>query len=299
MISYKDDTGILRYINVINEPIISYVDMITLNDWIEFQGIEYEIINGVYWNEGYNKKMGEVVNILFNDRLKFKKEKNNSMQEILKLMMNSSYGKTITKLSKKTNIVVDNDKKEQFIADNFNNIIDIKLLNQLQSVATITKLDSSYNMSHVGCFILSYSKRIMNEVFNIANDNKCTLYYTDTDSIHCNYDDVVIIEEGFRKVYNRELTGKNMGQFHIDFNMKNAEGEIYATKSIFLGKKCYIDKLQSINKEGKIINDYHYRMKGVNDQGIVEKPIYQEVPCALPIWQHGMKKILLVRGLIY
>lgn len=271
MVSYKDDTGILRYINVINEPIISYVDMITLNDWIEFQGIEYEIINGVYWNEGYNNKMGEVMNILFNDRLKFKKKKNNSMQEILKLMMNSSYGKTITKLSKKTNIVVDNDKKEQFIADNFNNIIEIKLLNQLQSVATITKLDSSYNMSHVGCFILSYSKRIMNEVFNVANDNKCTLYYTDTDSIHCNYDDVVIIEEGFRKVYNRELTGKNMGQFHIDFKMKDAEGEIYATKSIFLGKKCYIDKLQSIDEDGKIINDYHYRMKGVNEQGIVEK----------------------------
>lgn len=271
MVSYKDDTGILRYINVINDPIISYVDMITLDDWIEFHDIEYEIINGVYWNEGYNKKMGDVINILFNDRLKFKKENNNSMQQILKLMMNSSYGKTITKLTNKKNIVVDNDKKDQFIADNFNNIIDIKLLNEFQSVATMTKIDSSNNMSHVGCFILSYSKRIMNEVFNIANNNNCTLYYTDTDSIHCNYNDVVIIEEEFRKVYNRELTGKNMGQFHIDFNMKNAKGEIYATKSIFLGKKCYIDKLQSINKEGKIINDFHYRMKGVNEQGIIDR----------------------------
>jgi len=123
-------------------------------------------------------------------------------------------------------------------------------------------------MAQVGSFILSYSKRIMNEVFNIANTHKCPLYYTDTDSIHCNYDDVITIENEFRKTYNRELTGKQLGQFHIDFDLDGACSEIYAVKSIFLGKKAYIDILESTDAKGNKITGYHYRLKGVNEQGI-------------------------------
>lgn len=39
--------------------------------------------------------------------------------------------------------------------------------------------------------------------------------------------------------------------------------EIYAVKSIFLGKKCYIDVLETL-VNGKKKRGYHIRMKGVN-----------------------------------
>ncbi len=44
-----------------------------------------------------------------------------------------------------------------------------------------------------------------------------------------------------------------MGQFHIDFDLEGSVGDIWATDSIFLGKKCYIDKLESRDKDNKPI----------------------------------------------
>lgn len=268
MVSYKDKNGSLKYVNEIDEPITAYVDMITLADWIEFQEIEYEILEGVYYNEGYNKTMGIIIEHLFKERLKHKKAKNEAMQLILKLMMNASYGKTITKKTYTEKQIINNKLKDNFICNNFERTKNFTLLTDVQTMVTLDAVDKSYNMAHVGVFILSMSKRIMNEVFNTANKLECPLYYTDTDSIHCNYDDVVKIETQFRKDYNRELTGKNLGQFHIDFDLKGAASEIYSKSAIFLGKKCYIDKLESKDKNGNIITGYHYRMKGVNIQGI-------------------------------
>ena len=268
MVSYKDENESLKYVNEIKEPIITYTDKITLNDWIEFQGIEYEILSGVYYNNGFNKNMGDLIHHLFINRLKHKKAGNQAMQLILKLMMNSSYGKTITKKTMTKKVIVNDDKKEQYIANYFNTIKEWTQLTNTQWEVKMDSVDMSYNMAQVGSFILSYSKRIMNEVFDTANTHNCPLYYTDTDSIHCNYDDVKIIETEFRKKYNRELTGKQLGQFHIDFDLDGAKSEIYATQSIFLGKKCYIDRLESTDAKGKVINGYHFRMKGVNTQGI-------------------------------
>jgi hypothetical protein len=268
MVSYKDDEGILQYTNVIDDPIISYIDMITLEDWIEFQQIEYEILDGVYWNDGYNKKMGEIIEHLFNERLKQKKQGNEALQQVLKLMMNSSYGKTITKKSMTDKIIIDAKYKDKYFYNNFRNIKEQTPLYNGDYLFKIDKVDTSYNEAHIGVIILSYSKRIMNEVFNVANDNNCPLYYTDTDSIHCNYDDVKTIETEFKERYQRELTGKQIGQFHIDFDLHGAQSEIYATKSIFLGKKSYIDCLESTDKKGNKISGYHFRMKGVTVSGL-------------------------------
>ena len=268
MVSYKNEDGILQYVNKIKEPIITYVDMITLSDWIEFQGIEYKIIDGVYYNNGFNNKMGSVVEYLFTERLKQKKAGNQALQQIFKLMLNSAYGKTITKKTMTKKTIVKDNLKDSYIYNNFNTIKSIETMSNGQSIIEQNSVDDSFNMGQVGVYVLSYSKRIMNEVFSICEENNCPLYYTDTDSIHCNFDDVPVIEKAFRKKYNRELTGKQLGQFHIDFDMTGACSEIYATKSIFLGKKCYIDMLESTDKDGKLINSYHMRMKGVSVQSI-------------------------------
>jgi hypothetical protein len=268
-VSYKDDKGILRYTNDAGEGIYACVDNITLDDWIKFQHIEYEIIDGVYWNEGYNKKMGSVIEKLFNDRLAEKKKGNQALQQVLKLMMNSSYGKTIIKKSMTDKKIINKDDINSF-TKNYYHIIKkpIEKLNDNQYLATVDSIDTSFNLAQVGVSILSTSKRIMNEVFDIANDKNYPIYYTDTDSLHCNYDDVEKIEKHFKLKYDRELTGKQLGQFHIDFDLDGAKSEIYATKSIFLGKKCYIDKLESKDCNGKLINGYHYRMKGVTVEGL-------------------------------
>ena len=57
--------------------------------------------------------------------------------------------------------------------------------------------------------------------------------------------------------------GEELGSFHVDFSMDNANTEICASGSLFLGKKTYIDMLESTDKDGKTINSEHIRMKGI------------------------------------
>ena len=57
----------IKYTNEASEDEI-VIDSITLQDYINFHHIEYEILDGVYWNDGINKKMGEVVKRLFEAR---------------------------------------------------------------------------------------------------------------------------------------------------------------------------------------------------------------------------------------
>ena len=45
--------------------------------------------------------------------------------------------------------------------------------------------------------------------------------------------------------------------------MAGAASEIYAVESLFLGKKTYIDVLQSTDKQGNTIKSHHIRMKGI------------------------------------
>ena len=280
-IAIRTKNGI-DYVNSISKPTVVYVDKITLEDYIKFHEIEYEFLDGVYWNQGYNKLLGRLVKELFEERKKYKKAKKDVLQNMVKLIMNSIYGKTITsksknkiiylaknKYNKKTGITtVNNENLNNYIYNNFNKIVKYKDINDKQVEITENKADDTFNLGHVGTVILSYSKRIMNEVMSTASDNNINIYYQDTDSMHMNYTDIQNLSKIYKVEYNKELIGNDLCQFHTDFNLKGATGEITSKKSIFLGKKSYIDLLESKDKDGNTINGCHYRMKGVTVNAI-------------------------------
>jgi hypothetical protein len=58
-----------------------------------------------------------------------------------------------------------------------------------------------------------------------------------------------------------------MGQFHTDFDSDILKGEVLAKRSVFLGKKCYIDELYS--EYGDVV-DYHIRLKGIPNASILD-----------------------------
>jgi hypothetical protein len=272
----------IEYVNNINEPTVVYVDKITLEDYIKFHEIEYEFLDGIYWNEGYNKLLGDLVKDLFEGRKEHKKKGNDVIQNMIKLIMNSIYGKTIT--SKSTNKILymnknkfnretktwsqNNEALNNYLYNNFNSIIKYKEINETQVEITKTNYDKSYNLGHIGTFILSYSKRIMNEVMDTASNNNIEIYYQDTDSMHLNFNEINKLSILYKNIYNKNLIGEELGQFHTDFKLKGSIGEIVAKKSIFLGKKSYIDVLQGKNEKNEIIQDFHYRMKGATSNAI-------------------------------
>ena len=107
------------------------------------------------------------------------------------------------------------------------------------------------------------SKRIMNEVMTFAEDEGLNIWYQDTDSMHINYEDVELLALAFKNKYNKDLIGEDMSQFHIDFDLDGACGEIYSTESYVLANKVYIDKLESVDKNSNVITGDHVRLKSV------------------------------------
>ena len=84
------------------------------------------------------------------------------------------------------------------------------------------QIDTHYNRQHVACEILSVSKNIMNEVTCLAEDIDAMIHYTDTDSMHMQYDAVERLGAAFSEKYGRELIGKKLGQFHTDFDFDSS-----------------------------------------------------------------------------
>ena len=279
-IGIKNKDGILEYKNDFGEDKIVYVDKLTLEDYITFHNIEYEFLDGVYWNSGFNKKMGDLIFDLFQSRLKYKKIMKsgetesirngaNALQNIIKLMMNSTYGKNLIKKSNSKMSYKTNKERKGYIYSNFNTIKKIVEINDKQVQINEVCIDVSFNRNHLGGVILSMSKRIMNEVMDVCNENKINVYYQDTDSIHIQKKNTLRLGELFKVKYEKDLIGKNLGQFHSDFKMEGACSDIVSVKSIFLAKKCYIDKMKSTDEKGNVIYAYHIRMKGINKDALM------------------------------
>jgi DNA polymerase elongation subunit (family B) len=98
-----------------------------------------------------------------------------------------------------------------------------------------------FNNCLVGSHILAMSKRIMNEVMCLSEDLGGRMYYQDTDSFFIHTDDLKMLETEFKKTYNRELVGKDLGQFHSDFSSRDGRSDVkYALECLFIRKKNYI-----------------------------------------------------------
>ena len=269
-----EETGILEYTN---NPPPNYkfiVNNITLEDWVRFHHIEYDIVKEddsymVYWNNEGNKLIGDLLYNLFNQRLIAKKQKNEALSSVYKLIMNSIYGKTNQKKHYNSDYFVQEDRVMSYVYNYYQEINGCDRFNNNYWVINKNKVDNSYSLPQVASAILAMSKRIMNEVFNTANDLSLPIYYTDTDSIHMDYDDVPKLEKEYKIRYGRELNGKNLGQFHIDFSLDGCKTEtIKSTKFLALGKKTYVDILEGEDKNGNIVNGYHFRAKGISAKGI-------------------------------
>ncbi|KAL7714659.1 DNA-directed DNA polymerase [Entamoeba marina] len=253
----------------VNECCTMFVDNYVLEDLIKYQQIEYKVIRGYYWTGPKSPLLSKVIREIYDLRVQYKRE-GNPLQEVLKLIMNSAYGKTIQKAIEndfeyKSNYKNrnGNSKAEKYLSKNFHKIEEIfDIGNNITAFKTKKGIDKHYVPNFIGVQVLSMSKRIMNEVMCTAEDLKIPIYYQDTDSMHIKVDSLNLLSEEFKKRYNRELIGSNMGQFHSDFDHKDGGKNIVSIESYFLGKKAYCDKLINENKQ----IDYHLRMKGIPNE---------------------------------
>jgi hypothetical protein len=264
--SYINEDGVRRFENEISNDI--YVDKIQMEDLIEFHGLktnDFTILQGYYFNDGFNTQINKNIKYLFDKRKELKKAKNPA-QEIYKLIMNSAYGKSIMKEILNEYKIFENEKDYKvFVSRNYEWIEEIIKVpdSDIRRVKILKSISEHSNICQVGSSVLSWSKRIMNEVMCLAEDNNIPIFYQDTDSMHMYQDEIKLLGELFEDKYGRELIGEELGQFHSDFEIADCDN-VYSKKLITLGKKSYCDVLVGTNKiTGKKETQEHIRLKGI------------------------------------
>lgn len=268
LMSKINDKGVRDWTNEMENEIF-YCDKITLEELIKHHKIEYKIIRGYYYDEGRNMNLKPTIEHLFNTRLEAKKKKN-PIEKVYKLIMNSCYGKCLLKPIDTETKYIGNSGYKDFVSSNYNWVkeCDYCKENDTWKIKLFKPINEHFNLVHCGVEVLSMSKRIMNEVMVLAEELDIDMYYTDTDSIHIDNSKIDYLATEFKKINGRDLIGKGMGQFHTDFDSNILKGEITAKRSIFLGKKCYIDEL--VGSESGDLVDYHIRLKGVPSASILD-----------------------------
>jgi len=278
-VNYYDNNARIYTNEIVGDKLDDLVvDKITLEDWIDFQEIQYVFLEGIYWKGVGNNKAGDFVKNLYYSRRKYIEEGNISMSEVCKLALNSLYGKTIMKPSPNKLVIRNNDDVGEYISNNFESLIDMEECYN-QSILSVEKDDVDHaNMAHIGGMILSMARRIMNEVMDLANELCIPILYTDTDSMHLvdtlendilKDSNINLLIEAYRIKYGKELIGTDLGQFGFELKYPQ-HTKIHSLREIVLGKKAYMHIVSGVNEKGEIETYNHCRMKGVNHYAMSE-----------------------------
>ena len=238
-----------------NGYIIDTLTSVDIQEIVKIGGRVIEIYEGVLYRENFKvSPFRKVIEQLFSLRQKYKDEHNDLMQRLVKLIMNSLYGVQIRK-------DIDQSykcKSQHWMETEYDeNVLDYWRLPKGNYIVKLKKDDGSEGdndvkntlPSHLGAFILSNSKRIMNNFIREINGfYNNSIYYGDTDSLY--------IEKKYWDVLDKaNLVGKNLCQGKIDYK---TGGIFYG---LFLAPK--IKYCLTINELGVI--EQHMTFKGFND----------------------------------
>ena len=221
-----------------------FIDRVYLEILEKWHEIEWECLGGIYFNEGYNTKIIDLVKKLYEERLKYKKEKN-PFELVLKLILNNMYG---------TNLMRDHEEKTKWITQKRQKerpkIYDIWDKYGIDNVEAweITpkiiklKIKNAFDVNHWSCchwggIILSESKRILAEHTMPVDEE---ILYGDTDSF-------VITQKGKEILKNKmpEIFGNGLGQIKLEHKTKSSN--MYIEKGMFLAPKLYL--LKEVDKD--------------------------------------------------
>ena len=174
-----------------NGYFINTLTSVDIQEIVKIGGKVVEIYEGVIYRENFKvSPFRKVIEKLFALRQKYKDEKNDLMQGLVKLIMNSLYGVQIRKDINESYSC----KSETWMKTEFDeNVLDYWKLTNGNYIVRMKKddgLDDDCDIKNtlpavLGAFILSNSKRIMNNFIREINGfYKNSIYYGDTDSLY-------------------------------------------------------------------------------------------------------------------
>ena len=253
-------------------------DLLTM---MEVQGAHFEILGGCKWTHGKCTKIQEMMKALYDfRRLNHSNGFDHPIQEIAKLLMNSYYGKNVTKMRKFRSVMFalnpwqydEKTKKffqvngyidvQQYIKSHFHQVEGFRLLGETFEVKVRDEDKGAYDACF-GCEVLAGSRALICRVSAAIEEiTKSPPLYTDTDSLHVFGWQIGAISEWFQKKFGIPMIGGELGQFHPDFEPQGFKpGEKFLGSVFFcgVGKKMYIDEV--FGDQGSTY--FHKRAKGI------------------------------------
>ena len=197
MVSLKTK-GKVKYFSIFY--IVSHLNFvvgrITLEDWIRFCGIKFDILEGLYWDGGFNSKIMHTVDQLFSLRKRLKEQES----EVVKLIMNSGYGTLILKKRDRSVAIKGREEALDYASDRYGVFKQMVEFGEHCEI-TIAEYDDSFTRNHLGAAILEMSKRIMDEILDLCTRHSINVYYVDTDSMHIDTESLPSLELSYRLEY--------------------------------------------------------------------------------------------------
>ena len=200
-----------------NGYIIDTLTSVDIQEIVKIGGKVIEIYEGVIYRENFKvSPFRKVIDKLFALRQKYKDEGDDVMQLLVKLLMNSLYGENIRKdieekFACKSEVWMMSEYDERvkdYSKISGNNYV-VKMIDDVGLEDEVKKLNTM--PLHLGAFVLSNSKRIMNNFIHAINgfytNDVC---YTDTDSLY-------IENKHWEKLDEAGLVGKELLQGKNDY----------------------------------------------------------------------------------
>jgi len=183
----------------------------------------------------------EFIDQMFENRLKAKKVGDILKSNILKLVMNSVYGKLIQRIfGVRDEITSDNELIDELILSDRLKTFELCSNEKNEQRAFIRydiisdKNERITNLPYLGVFVLSYSKRIMYDAMNQFDafyDWERTIHYSDTDSMQTRNKEYELLKKKISPFTGKSYIGKGLGQFHNDIEDLEKPKIIYSIRN--------------------------------------------------------------------
>ena len=270
-----------RWTNEVPENVIQLRKLTDLYTMIETQKASFEVIGGLEWRHGKADDIQEFMKKTYEfRRLNHSGGFDHPIQEAAKLIMNSFYGKNVTKMREYQEIFFpkimwkfDETTKRFYQVNGADNLMDYLKHNwrDIKQVISVggsfavkvkSEDDSAYDVNF-GCEVLAGARALICRVSAaIEKITKQPPLYTDTDSLHVYGWQIEAIADWFEKKFRIPMIGGELGQFHPDFEPQGFKpGEKFMGSVFFcgVGKKMYIDEI--VGDQGSTY--FHKRAKGI------------------------------------
>ena len=271
-----------RWTNEVPEEVVQLRKLRDLYTMIEVQNAHFEVLGGLEWRHGECTKIQEFMKKVYEfRRLNHSNGFDHPIQEAAKLIMNSYYGKNVTKMRDTAELFFpkrswtwsDTEKKFKekdgsedvlrYLKHHWRDVKQIVSTGEV-FVVKIKQFDNSAYDACFGCEVLAGSRALICRVSAAIEEiTKQPPLYTDTDSLHVFGWQIGAISEWFQKKFGIPMIGGELGQFHPDFEPRGFKpGEKFLGSVFFcgVGKKMYIDEV--FGDQGSTY--FHKRAKGIS-----------------------------------